>query len=417
MTQRLAVSKHTAPQPLFDTLKNFSIKAEDIPIVIRTYLDSSKLNTTYNDYQHSLEFLYNYRGSLDTFESYRREVERLLQWCWFIRRSSLTDLKRVDIEHFIEFCQAPPASWVGKNTYARFINLNGERKPNPNWRPFVIKLNKASTTNETTAFVLSANALQAIFAILSSFFTYLVQEEYIDTNPISLLRQKSKYLRKYQHKTKVRRLTETQWAYVVETAEQLADENPSRHERTLFIIKILYSMYLRISELTATERWTPQMGDFSMDMDGNWWFTTVGKGNKERDITVSNDMLLVLKRYRGTLGLLALPIPGEATPLINKTRGIGPITSTRQIRNIVKYCFDAAIFNMQQDGFIQDAEQLKSATVHWLRHTGISDDVKHRPREHVRDDAGHGSSAITDKYIDVELRERHQSGRNKRITP
>jgi hypothetical protein len=55
------------------------------------------------------------------------------------------------------------------------------------------------------------------------------------------------------------------------------------------------------------------------------------------------------------------------------------------------------------------------ATVHWLRHTGISDDVKIRPREHVRDDAGHSSSAITDKYIDIELRERHRSARNKII--
>jgi hypothetical protein len=50
-----------------------------------------------------------------------------------------------------------------------------------------------------------------------------------------------------------------------------------------------------------------------------------------------------------------------------------------------------------------------------LRHTGISEDVKHRPREHVRDDAGHGSSAITDRYIDVERAERHASARNKRI--
>ena len=65
--------------------------------------------------------------------------------------------------------------------------------------------------------------------------------------------------------------------------------------------------------------------------------------------------------------------------------------------------------------FQEEAEQLKSATVHWLRHTGISEDVKFRPREHVRDDAGHGSSAITDKYIDVELRARHASAKNKKI--
>jgi len=50
-----------------------------------------------------------------------------------------------------------------------------------------------------------------------------------------------------------------------------------------------------------------------------------------------------------------------------------------------------------------------------IRHTGISDDVKHRPREHVRDDAGHSSGAITDRYIDVELIARANSAKNKTI--
>jgi hypothetical protein len=72
-----------------------------------------------------------------------------------------------------------------------------------------------------------------------------------------------------------------------------------------------------------------------------------------------------------------------------------------------------AIEPLHNDGFIEEAESLISATVHWLRHTGISDDVKIRPREHVRDDAGHSSSAITDKYIDIELRERHLSAKNQ----
>jgi hypothetical protein len=63
----------------------------------------------------------------------------------------------------------------------------------------------------------------------------------------------------------------------------------------------------------------------------------------------------------------------------------------------------------------EEAQNLYSATVHWLRHTGISDDVKTRPREHVRDDAGHSSGAITDKYIDVELAARAKSAKNKPI--
>jgi len=58
---------------------------------------------------------------------------------------------------------------------------------------------------------------------------------------------------------------------------------------------------------------------------------------------------------------------------------------------------------------------MMDATVHWLRHTSISDDVKNRPREHVRDDAGHSSSAFTDRYVDVELRERQKSAKRKKI--
>ena len=64
----------------------------------------------------------------------------------------------------------------------------------------------------------------------------------------------------------------------------------------------------------------------------------------------------------------------------------------------------------------EDAKELKVATVNWLRHTGISEDVKTRPREHVRDDAGHASMQTTDRYIESDLRERHASGKHKKVS-
>jgi len=244
----------------------------------------------------------------------------------------------------------------------------------------------------------------------------LIQEEYLEFNPVSQIRQKGKFLRKTQSTKAIRRLSQLQWSYVLETAEKMAAED-NIHERTLFIMNALFGMYLRISELVETDRWTPKMGDFERDLEGNWWFRTVGKGNKERQISVSDSMLEALKRYRQARGLPELPSPGEYTPLIHKARGKGGITSTRQIRGIVQACFDGAQANLSKDGFVEEAQQLTAATVHWLRHTGISEDVKYRPREHVRDDAGHGSSAITDRYIDVQLNERHASARKKRIKP
>lgn len=41
--------------------------------------------------------------------------------------------------------------------------------------------------------------------------------------------------------------------------------------------------------------------------------------------------------------------------------------------------------------------------------------MKFRPREHVRDDAGHASMQMTDCYIESDLRERHELGKYKRV--
>ncbi|MEX0618838.1 MAG: tyrosine-type recombinase/integrase [Pseudohongiellaceae bacterium] len=362
------------------------------------------------DYQYASEFIYSYRGSSDTYSTYRREIEHFLHWCWLIQHKAVPQIQREDVENYVEFSRQPPESWIGDRNVSRYINQGGERRPNPRWRPYV---SHANTGN--TGYVLSQTALQSLFSVLSSFFNFLIQEGYVAANPVTQMRQKSKYIRRRQGQTQIRRLSPLQWSFVVEAAETMAAEEPALHERTLFIMNALFAMYLRISELVETARWTPQMGHFQCDQEGNWWFITVGKGNKEREISVSDAMLESLKRYRRSRDLPELPTPGESTPLIHKTRGKGGLTSTRQIRLIVQNCFNCAEENMRKSGFMQDAVRMQSATVHWLRHTGISEDVKFRPREHVRDDAGHGSSAITDRYIDVERAERHASARRKLI--
>ena len=399
-----------SPLPIFDSLE----------FIDKTQLKSCVSdNDNKDDYQKAFEFLKSYKGSQGTFNAYRREVERLLHWCALIAKKPLKELRRQDMEDFIHFCQKPPKSWIGVNKVPRFIDKEGERLPNPDWRPFIVTLSKSAHRQgekpDLKNFELSQSSLKDTFAILGSFYSYLLQEEYVYMNPVALIRQKSKFIRKTQGQPKIRRLSERQWQYVIKTAEEMAITHPEMHERTLFIMSVLYSLYLRISELTASKRWTPLMNHFYRDSEDGWWFTTVGKGNKQRQIAVSDSMLEALKRWRQYLGLSTLPSLADKSPLLPKTKGQGPISSTNYIRKIVQVCFDQAIHNLNHDGYSEDAESLAEATVHWLRHTGISDDVKHRPREHVRDDAGHGSGSITDKYIDIELKERHQSAKNKPI--
>lgn len=372
-----------------------------------------------NDFTYSLKFLQCYTGSQGTFNSYRRETERLLQWCWHIKQTTIPCLKREDIEQYLAFCQNPPKTWISTQKVPRYVEKEGKRIPNTLWRPFVVSLSKTArkrgASPDVEQFCLSQGAIREIFAILSTYFNFLIAEEYMIANPIALIRQKSKFIQKQQHATPIRRLSPVQWQTVMQVANQLATENPEKHERTHFMLCLLFGMYLRISELAANKRWIPSMNHFFRDNDNQWWFRTVGKGNKLRQIAVSDEMLSQLIRWRRFLGLSDLPSPSDSTPLLPKIRGKGPLYDTAPIRRIIQHCFDLASQQLRLQQLTEEADNLEVATVHWLRHTGISEDVKIRPREHVRDDAGHSSSATTDRYIDVEMRERHRSARDKNL--
>lgn len=425
-------NKQYAPIPVFDTLPNHveiyqsAYSADNPKIFLKKWLHNCFKNSiialpdcSVCDYEITLKFLYSYRGSKPTFDSYRRDMERLIQWSWFVREKSILKLKRDDIEAFIEFCIKPYKKWIGLKKVARFKSKDGLRIPNPDWKPFEASLSKKDIKEGKVPtkddYQLSQKALKAMFAILSSFYNYCLQEEVAQVNPVTLIRQKSKFIRTESTTPIIRRLSEKQWQTVIHLAKEKAKKD-AKHERTVFILSCLYGMYLRISELTASERWTPTMGDFFKDSENNWWFKTVGKGNKARQIAVSDDMLKALKHYRSEyLKLPPYPQLAEGTPLIGHIANQNKsMTDETVIRQLVQKCFDEAADEISKID-PEEAQNLYHATVHWLRHTGISDDVKRRPREHVRDDAGHSSGAITDKYIDVELTARARSAKHKLI--
>jgi site-specific recombinase XerD len=399
------MAKYPLPIPLIDTLENFSVDQ---------VTDNQGLAAV-------IDFLQQYSANKATFESYRRETERLLQWGQFIAQKCILTLKRQDLHDYIEFCLDPPKSWIGTKRVPRFIEHQGQRLPNSQWRPFVVSVtkrdHKLGALPDKGEYQLSQKAIQEIFTVLSSFYNYLVLDEKVSNNPVALIRQKSKFIQKQQTQPTVMRLSERQWQQCLSCAQTLADIEPNKHARTLFILSALYLLYLRISELVASDRWIPQMNHFHQDSNERWWFKTLGKGNKLRSIAVSDDMIAALKTYRLSMGLSELPSPNDQTSLLPKEKGKGAITSSRHIRRIVQNCFDLAVAQLRESKHTSEADQLEAATVHWLRHTGISDDInkRDRPIAHVRDDAGHSSSAITDRYNDIELTERHLSAKQKKL--
>lgn len=404
------------PRPLFDTLENIhEITAETI-----NYIQSLNIVNAEKELLLTQEFLKSYANSKDTFTAYRREVERILHWSWLIRAKSIKEINRNDIRDYMEFVNKPLKSWISTKITSRFSNNpEGERVVNENWRPFVVKIKKISRKlgNEPDKddYQLGNKSIEAIFAVLSSYFTYLQQEEYIESNPVALIRQKKGYIQRQQTHKVTRKLSRVQWRNVIDTAEEMAKHDPI-HERTLFLTSAFYLLGLRISELAHNTDRIATMGNFAPDKRGSWWFTTVGKGNKMRDVAVPDELLDALKRYRISVDLPPLPSRDESTPLLLKLKGKDGL-GTRQIRNLVQTVFDKAIEKLNKAGKLDEAQDLANATVHWLRHTAISSEVEYRPREHIRDDVGHENPSTMDKYIDTDRVARHLSAKHKKLKP
>lgn len=397
------------PCPLIDTLDR-----------IKTSRPPADKILFQKDWQCVINFLNQYNGNQQTFNAYRRELERLLQWAWLIAKQSVLTFDRADIENYLQFCLKPPKSWIGTKGIYRFIDKDGARIANPKWRPFIATVtkeeHKQGVTPDKSHYHLSPKAMKEIFAVLNSFYNTLLLDEKIMRNPILLIKQKSRYIQKQQAQKQILRLSDEQWSTCIQVANELAEQD-SIYNRIVFIMSAMYLMYLRISEFVACERWVPTMNHFYQDSDQQWWFKTLGKGNKLRTIAVSDSMLQTLRQYRASLNLTPLPSPADHTPLIPRLKGHGPITDTKHIRNLIQHCFDQAAEKLKKQKKLDDANNLATATVHWLRHTGISDDInkRRRPLAHVRDDAGHASAMTTDRYNDVEHKKRHETAVDKKL--
>ncbi|MFC5696190.1 tyrosine-type recombinase/integrase [Pseudomonas sp. GCM10022186] len=404
-----------SPQPLFETFDrfhdlNFLHLSGELPVV-RDYLQEfPEESQAVEGYRAVRSFLKSYAGNEATFNSYRTHVERLLLWSLLVARKPLLDLRRRDAETFMEFCLNPPADWIGPVVKSRFRRTGGRKKlesdtyiVNGEWRPFSTTIAKRErkiaaesvTALPSRAYRMSQGSVAQVFAVCGSFFQHAIDEGLTEVNPFRAVKQKSIYKQRNTLDVASRSLTQLQWSYVIETAEIMATEDPV-HERTLFIVATLFAMYLRVSDLVGRENWTPTMGDIRRDSIGNWWFHVVGKGNKAAKISIRDDYIQTyLVRYRQHLQLPPLPSAHEKTPLISTLKGRAGL-SDRHIRLLLQDLFDRSLARMAEQGWSDDEiDQLRSASLHWLRHTSATFDAPHRDMKDLQADLRHNSLSTT----------------------
>lgn len=374
-------------------------------------------------YELAVDWLLEQRHNENNYKTYRSELTTFLHWSFCEAAISPRDLTRRIMMRYLDYCQAPPPALIAYRNVAQFVQDKewGERLPNPQWRPF---LGKRELGRELP-YRLSEQAMKTKLAILSAFFQFLIQEEYMDRNP-ALLLQRVKRPVQQEADEQTQAFSELQWSYVMQAAERLAAEDPAQHERSRFLICLMYACYLRISEVAARPGFSPVMGQFRRDgKTGVWgYYIPRSKGGKRRTVAVSQALLDAMKRYRTFLGLSLLPAPDEQTPLFVRHKAAahgreqGELNANlgiRQLRDLVMAVLAQAAELAELDGFAQDAVEMRSLTPHSIRHTGITHDINlnGRPLSHVQADAGHDSIDTTSKYLHTGNSERHESASHK----
>jgi len=400
--------------PLFDAVEHL----EDGNPTVNQYLARITLNQVSDAaliYEYAVDWLLEQRYSDNNYKTYRSELTTFLYWTFEVEQISVADITRRILMRYIDYCMNPPVELIAYRNVAQFV-LNrdiDERVPNPLWRPFLGK----KRDGLELPYKITNKALKTKLAILSSFFTYLINEEYTERNPAMMLMKNGRFkngsqgLIMHEDDEDIRAFSDLQWSYIISTAEQLAAEAPEQHERTLFLISLMYSCYLRISEVAARPGFSPVMGQFRRDTKtGVWGFHIPrSKGGKKRTVA---------------LGLSPLPVPNEDTPLFvrhraaGRGREVGLLNANlgiRQLREEIGRLFQQAADAAERDGLAQDAQEMRQMTAHSIRHTGISHDINlnKRPLSHVQADAGHDSIDTTSQYLHTSRVERHESAAGK----
>ena len=315
-----------------------------------------------------------------TFENYRKEAERLLLWSIVELAKPLSSLTHEDLlvyQHFLADPQ-PSAVWVERG---------GRKHPRSDarWRPFYGPLSPASQ--------------RQAMVILNVMFAWLVQAGYLAGNPLSLSRQRAR-----KAPPRITRYLEPElWQAVKSYIESMPSETARErfhYARVRWLFTLLYLGGLRITEVSANT-----MGQFFSRRDAagrdRWWLEVTGKGDRERLVPATTEIMAELTRYRRAHDLSGLPLPNEDTPLVLAVGAARKPLTRAALHRIVKEVFTGAACSLRASGSSNEerANRLEQASAHWLRHSAGSHMADQQvDLRLVRDNLGHASLTTTSQY-------------------
>lgn len=383
------------------------------------------------DLKHLLNFLVtglsNAKGTQTRF---RNEAERYTLFCWHERNKSVLETALEDIKLYIDWIWAPPKRLVADTTISsRFKNKSNSdvRVVNSDWCPFVLRKPKANRKIESLiapgkvsstkhAYKLTQTSLRNTYAALSVFFKSLMDSELVMRNCVPYAKKSCKYLIKGKVYQPPHTFDDEIWVMFIQCLTNAADKNP-KFEVHRFVVLSLKVLFLRISELSSRDYYTPLFNHFRPDPSNEGWVMhVVGKGKKERVVTVPDSYIEnVLARYRQSMGLTPLPRIDEDSALLPSLKTGKPLKQD-SVNNIVEEALDLAISTLVQKGKKQQALDIAGASSHWLRHTGATQALEELNETMLAEELGHASVKTTvEVYVAPAHRDRIIKGAKRKL--
>jgi integrase/recombinase XerD len=187
------------------------------------------------------------------------------------------------------------------------------------------------------------------------------------------------------------------------------------YTRVRWLFTLLYLRGLRIAEVSSST-----MGQFFSRCDvarhDRWWLEVTGKGDRQRLVPATAEMMAELASYRREHDPAALPSPGETTPLVLPVGQTRKSLSRAALHRIVKDVFRGAAGFLRARGneAAERASRLEQASAHWLRHSAGSHMADQQvDLRLVRENLGHASVATTSQYLHVDDDRRHRETEDK----
>ncbi|WP_162572119.1 phage integrase family protein [Variovorax sp. SRS16] len=323
-----------------------------------------------------------------TQRSYRKEAERLLLWAILERKRALSSLSMEDATAYRSFLADPPPGWCGPRHHQRW---------SPMWRPLEGPL--------------TPTALRQSLIILRSLFAFLMSQGYVMGNPFAAVTLPPSLQRPLGAS---RTLSFAQWDRIDALLQAHVDTEPGRRLRRG--MRWLYATGLRLAEITRArcqdlEQVVYETADGSMAT--GWLLSVVGKGGRSRQVPVSIELVDELgdelarhgfERQVGAVGNQGIHVLARFD---SERERPAPWSASGLYQAIKAFLARAA------DGLEGvDAQQLRKASTHWLRHSHGSHALQGRaaqapvPIHVVQNNLGHASIGTTSMYLTTERESR-----------